>query len=350
MEILLCHSPRFATVGANILRALQTKGHHVRPWHTKEAPPALTGRSALPHHYHPDLAIFIAAPEELAFLTGPHVANAGTNLPLELGVVLGRIGAERIAAVHVHPGPSPGDRSHHVRGVENLDCAKANIATIRNGLIKWIDERGKFASLDGIQRRMHDLQSRIRKKPLTWLPYVDAHVIGPFASQIDRFEIGEIALDYASYFAAIIGETQRAGRESSITAIASLSHEFWQESNDQQRYFDKSVEAAERGAKVKRVFIVFSPDGRAFFTALAGRMATPDVSIRLANSTFYRKDNIPEDIVVFNDADGSRRAYVIIPGDESRTVLREAKLILRDTQIDQYMTQFDTAWEIGDRP
>lgn len=347
MEALLCFSPQWHNIALQIKRTLSIS-HDVHLWHTI-GPLALN--DTLPPLYHPDIAIFVAGAEELASLAGHTVKAAGTNLLLELGFALGRIGAERIAIIHIHLGDRPTDCHHHIAGVENFDCVGAKISRIRSGLLQWIARRDSFSSLDAAHRRVHAIKAKIRNKHLSWMPYINKHVIDPFNTQISDLDVGEIALDRTGYYAAIIGEMGRANRGSSITAIASLSHKFWKENYDQNRYVDQNISAAGRGVNIERVFITSSQEDLNFFTPFARQMNDNGVSIRIVKPGVYGEGNlIPDDIVIFKDADGLRRAYIIIPGDDDRSILRNAILMLRESKIQQYMAEFTIAWEIGTPP
>lgn len=225
-----------------------------------------------------------------------------------------------------------------------------------NHLGAWMsDQLTRLAPLrptSGADDSLHRLSESVVRMadeiPSPWRPAVESVLVRPFVHDLAMSRIGTIPLSPAQYYKLILTEISGADSGVEIFAVSTLASDLWTHDADQTRYAVRNLEAAGRGAVIRRIFIL--PETRAL--SIAGslqRQEEAGISVRVATTSVLAHVSDLEDFVLFDGEDGARAYTAQTSLDGSRRV-RSGSLLLSDLALTRLRTAFHDAWPLATTP
>ena len=154
-------------------------------------------------------------------------------------------------------------------------------------------------------------------------------------SRIEEICRGKIYLDQETYYQHLNDCLEQANENSRIIAINCIDTMRWSNDSNQIKYFNKNIEAADRGVKIHRVFLLNREDltnsEKIENIIKHNNHQNITVDIILAEELSGYHSEI-DDIVIFDYP--SKRLYIDFPDNSKRTSVSHAHLLLNDDVID----------------
>ncbi len=293
-----------------------------------------------------DAAIFIASPDDLTEYRGGKSRAPRDNILLEIGMCLSRLGRKRVLIVH-YPDPH-GNFPRLPSDLDGLITLKLNgykINAIEEGLHRWlasVKELGEFSlglDLDRFRENLNKISSENRQ-------YAQKYITKKFNELIDALSRKEFILTQTEYYSEILKEIDAAGPGTEIIAIALMSSQMLMGDKKQGLYNEKNIEAANRGAKIRRLFIY---SGRNWKTILpwAYEQVSSGIEVRRAPTSICRDIPSLKDIVIFSNSKSKiKRGYEAEQDRSNKNRIRHGKLILDVPKTT--IECFEHAWDLAE--
>ncbi len=197
-------------------------------------------------------------------------------------------------------------------------------------------------SLDALGR---SASSIIEGIPAAWRSEVESLLVGPFVDAIASAQIGTIPLSPSLYYQRVLAEMARADNQTRVLAVSTLSSELWSRDTDQARYAGYNLAAANRGAKIRRLFVLPESQADAYEDEVR-RQEDAGIEARVGSTSLLADASDLDDFVLFEDPDGTR-AYVALPSIDGSRRIRAAALLVSDAGLARKRNAFDLAWELA---
>lgn len=198
---------------------------------------------------------------------------------------------------------------------------------------------GAGDSLDALGESVISLIAEVQGP---WRSEVERLLVRPFVNDLAATRIGIVPLTATQYYQCVLAEISRANETTEILAVSTLSSELWSRDADQTLYADRNIEAADRGTRVRRLFVLPAIQAGPFAAEIE-RQRGAGIETKVAAMSLLA--NVPdlEDFVLFSSPEGTR-AYVAQPSIDGSKRVRAGMLVLSDHAIARLRDAFDAAW------
>jgi prolyl-tRNA editing enzyme YbaK/EbsC (Cys-tRNA(Pro) deacylase) len=294
-----------------------------------------------------DGALLIATPDDTGALRGQENTIPRDNVLVELGIFLSQLGKNRAALVLVQsPDGTAARLPSDFHGITVITFEPDKPANNESRLKSWMDRVREHPAV--VHPATVELQALLRRTlksvPTAWHEELDRYVLQNIREAILLASHGHVLLSPGQYYSAIYTEMDSASRGTEILAVATLSSAFWSEDRDQAHYLKKNQEAVERGATIRRLFIV--PDAQwNDLTPILRPQLLANIQVRRAVQRLSDEALQLEDMVMFLDtATGNCRAFIADPGFDNPRRIRRSRLLLDPHEREHLHTIFEQAW------
>jgi prolyl-tRNA editing enzyme YbaK/EbsC (Cys-tRNA(Pro) deacylase) len=226
--------------------------------------------------------------------------------------------------------------------------------TLTNHFGGWLSENARRAQAIGLATREIDGNlSRLEEQviralsavPAEWRVDVDSILLHPFLEQIVASQSGQLPLTPEQYYQRVQTEMTRATAGWEIEAISTLASVLWDDDQDQGRYADQNLAAVQKGARIRRLFII--PDGsESDFRRAIDEQVKCGIEVRIASNKLLADVPDVEDFVRFEAPEGSR-AYVAHPTIDGSRRIRSGSLDCSQSGTARLRALFQQAWSLG---
>jgi prolyl-tRNA editing enzyme YbaK/EbsC (Cys-tRNA(Pro) deacylase) len=179
--------------------------------------------------------------------------------------------------------------------------------------------------------------------PSTCRLAVDDLLVRPLLAQLSASQTGRIPLSPPQYYQRILAEMAAATRGTEVVAVSTLTSNLWQGDVDQAAYARRNLAAVERGAVVRRIFVI-PAGGEAAYRETLNTQLQGGIDVRVGSNDLFA--NIPslQDFVMFSDERGTR-AYLALPTIDGPRRIRSGVLDLSPHGPARLATGFVEAWK-----
>jgi len=296
-----------------------------------------------------DGALLIATPDDPTVDLLMDYMSPRDNLNLKLGIFTSLLGKHRIGIVHVEsPNQSSEFLPSNLHGLANIEYSPDKPVTNESNLKNWLEDilchvNDKNPYVDEL---IELLEEKLGSLPPSWREIIQEYFVIPFKNNITHAMKGEIYLSPGEYYHALYSEIDNSTSQHEVLAVATLPSLIWKGDPEQQDYLEKNLKAAERGANIRRLFILPDDQWRQMGLVLR-KQIDKGIKIRMASPSLLGEFLRIEDMVLFKDTHSKEsRAYVAeLALNPSR--IRRGRLILNEEIINELMDTYDRAWAIS---
>ena len=337
-----------------IIRSLESGGVATIPWR-RVFRPGDYGLDALDRlARQADGAVLVTSADDRTWYRGTESFSPRDNIIFELGYFLQAFGRQRIAIIRVprQDGTLPRVPTD-LAGLTTINFILGNEKVNADHVVTWARRfRASFhpvhPSAAEVTRILRDELPAIRA---SWQGSVESLVVSPTLDGLRKAVRGEISLTTGQYYSRLNTEIANSGEGTSIMAVSSVSSEVWASDKDQQRYFNRNLEAALRGADIRRLFVT-SDESPIDLRRVIDLQDESGIEVRVASFEHASYFSILEDIVIFIGGGPAKflRAYVALPAINNPSRVRGGRLILDPAQCEEQCDAFEAAWEFSVSP
>jgi len=296
-----------------------------------------------------DGALLIATPDDQTVYKSMDRMSPRDNVIFELGIFISQLGKQRTGIIHVvDPDKPTASLPTDLHGLTVIKYFSAKPGNNEYQLEVWLEEvlsccNDKNPYVDEL---IDLLSKKVNSLPFSWREIIEQHVVKAFKSSINLALKGEIYLSPGEYYHALYSEIDNANIQNEILAVATLSSLIWKGDPEQQDYLEKNLKAAERGANIRRLFILPDDQWNQIGEVLK-KQIEKGITIRRASTSLLGEFLRIEDMVVFkNSSTNESRAYMAEPAINSSRIRRGRLIINEDIKSDLIDT-FEKAWAIS---
>ena len=201
------------------------------------------------------------------------------------------------------------------------------------------------SSEDALTNLVDVLCRNLKATPKLWREQVEAILLRRFLHQTTLSQRGEIPLTADQYYQFVVREIRQAGGGCQVYAVSTLSSELWSGNLSQLDYARKNIEAAGRGATIRRLFVL--PErGEGRFRRMIQTQVEAGISVRVANARLLAHVSELEDLVLF-EASGVARGYVAHPSIDGLGRIRSGRLVVAPELTDRMRLAFADGWDLA---
>jgi prolyl-tRNA editing enzyme YbaK/EbsC (Cys-tRNA(Pro) deacylase) len=294
-----------------------------------------------------DGALLIATPDDTGTFRGQENTTPRDNILVELGIFLSQLGKNRAALVLVPSADGTAARlPSDFHGITVITVESDKPANNEWRLKSWIDRVREHPAV--VHPATVELQALLRRTlkslPTAWHEELDRYVLHNIREAIHLASHGHVLLSPGQYYSAIYSEIDNASHGTEILAVATLSSAFWSEDRDQVHYLKKNQEAVERGATIRRLFVVPESQWNDLTPILRPQLLA-NIQVRRAVQRLSDEALELEDMVMFLDtASGMCRTFIADPAFDNPRRIRRARLLLDLHERNRLHTIFEQAW------
>jgi prolyl-tRNA editing enzyme YbaK/EbsC (Cys-tRNA(Pro) deacylase) len=175
----------------------------------------------------------------------------------------------------------------------------------------------------------------------------EKYILNKFREIANHARTREVIVQPDEYFSELYRAIDAAGSGTSVLAVSSFSPKVWSEHPDQQIYLEKNLEAASRGANIRRIFLQ-SDSEVSKISAEIGRQLRGNISIRRASHHIAHMSAGLEDFVAFrDDRTGTGRDFIADPSPLNPAQIRRGRIVqdLRDRIW--LLERFQSIWDVS---
>ena len=296
-----------------------------------------------------DGALLIATPDDPTVCRSIDCMSPRDNVILELGIFISQLGKHRTGIVHVvSPGQSLAALPTNLHGMETIEYVLDKPGNNESKLGSWLEH--VFRHVNDKNPCVDELIELLGKKlcslPISRQKIIQKYSLMPFKNSINLALNGEIYLSPGEYYHALYSEIDNAASKTEVLAVATFSPIIWKGDLEQQDYLEKNLKAAERGANMRRLFIL-SDDQWNQMESVVRKQIKAGIKICRASPSLLGEFLRLEDMVIFKDAHPEEsRAYIADLAINPNRI-RRGRLILNDYNKNDLINTFDKAWDIS---
>lgn len=296
-----------------------------------------------------DAAILIASPDDFISSRGEELLSPRDNIILEIGMCLSGLGRDRVMVAHFadskgqHP-KLPSD----LQGLFVLRCSDVKKNRLELEIHEWVKQlqprQPRLAAL--IEDSIQELDNHSERLGGAAEEVLKKYILDRFNHDVESLRGDQIILSQSEYFSELNNEMDMAGEGTQIVAVATMSSEMWDRDPEQTLYAAKNLDAAQRGARIKRLFVCSDRDWSDIFDN-ATQQVVAGIEVRRASTTIMRDSRHLVDIAVFTRPDGTTRGYIAEKDIQNPARIRRGRLILQVGETAPSMVAFEQAWSIA---
>jgi prolyl-tRNA editing enzyme YbaK/EbsC (Cys-tRNA(Pro) deacylase) len=198
---------------------------------------------------------------------------------------------------------------------------------------------------DTLSQLGESVASLIAEIPDAWRPEVESLLVKSFIDDLAASRVGNVTLTPAQYYQRVLSEMRDSDPKRRIRAVSTLSSELWTLDADQTHYAQLNIEAARRGAKIQRLFILPDVQAHSFLDEIR-RQHAAGIETRVGRTSLLGYAPDLEDLVLFETPAGAR-AYVAHQVIDGSRRIRKGELILSEYSLTKRRDAFEAAWEMA---
>ena len=302
---------------------------------------------SLPRVYtEADAVILIVTPEDLTLSHGREELSARDNIILEIGMAIAGLGKERtlIAVFCDNSGTYPNLPSV-LDGMQKLQCDAQRIDRLKREIKLWVESLRYRSSkiVSAMSSSSRALQQHLEKIGDTHESIVQKYILGKFEQDVNCFLKNEVVLTQSEYFAELNDEINSATKGVEVLAVATMSADMWERDPEQKLYAKKNLEAAARGAKIKRLFVCTDQDWMKIHKSAKAQVKA-GIEVRWKSINDLQDVRHLIDIVIFKGQGDAARGYIADKDILNPPRLRRGRVILGIKDDDVIVRAFNEAW------
>jgi prolyl-tRNA editing enzyme YbaK/EbsC (Cys-tRNA(Pro) deacylase) len=302
-----------------------------------------------------DGALLIATPDDPKICRSVDCMSPRDNIILESGIFISKLGKHRTGIIHVEsPKQSSASLPSDLQGLTTIKYFPDKPGTNECRLEAWLEEVRCY-----INDRNPDVDQLIEmfgKKfcslPIFWRNIIQKYSVKPFKQDLNLAMSGEICLSPGDYYSALYSEIDNVTSHIEIRAVATLPSLIWNDDPEQRTYLEKNLKAAERGADIRRLFILQDNQWEQMRAVLKEQI---DKGIQIRRASISLLGQFPglEDMVIFKDIQsGDSCAYLakleLNPVSiQEKIHIKEGHLIFNEDRLNKSEDTFDKIWAIS---
>jgi prolyl-tRNA editing enzyme YbaK/EbsC (Cys-tRNA(Pro) deacylase) len=299
-----------------------------------------------------DGALLILSADDRTMYRGEETFSPRDNVLLELGYFLQAFGRRRTAIIHVQSDSGEYARTPtDLAGLMSLrfrtDSRASNAAEIR----RWCNDFLRTVrSTDPVLKRITSvLNGPYRDLHQNWGDSVNSLVLEPIYRSALAALRGELLLTPGQYYNLLDQEISEAAQGTTVLAVSTVSSQVHLTDRDQQEYFRLNIDAATRGADIRRLFVL--PEEYLYqLRPVMELQQRSGISVRVALPGASADFSTLDDVVLFtrtNDRENYIRGYVGYPVFDNPGRIRSGKLLLDTNSCRAQADAFEAAWAIS---
>ena len=298
-----------------------------------------------------DAIILIVTPEDYILSRGTEELSARDNIILEIGMAIAGFGKERtlIAIFCDNSGVYPKLPSL-LDGMEKLQCDAQKTDKLKHEIKLWVDGLDYRSNkiLSAISSSSIALQQHLNKIGNSDESIVQKYILGKFEQDVNSFLKNEIVLKKFEYFSALNDEINSAAEGVELLAVARMSADMWEQDPEQKLYAKKNLEAAARGARIRRLFICSDEDWTQIHRSAKAQIKA-GIEVRRISESDLQDARHLVDIVIFKKQNGTARGYIadkdLFGSSFDSSGFRRGRVILGIKDDDVIVQEFNEVWD-----
>jgi len=352
IEIFVGSSKEAAEYDRNLRSILENFNVRALSWHDDVFPPGYFNlQSLLKISTTVDAAIIIATPDDKTWYRDQMRMLPRDNILFELGLFISELGTQRTGIVHVIPSGQteaaalPTD----LGGLTTIQYHPDKPANNEKLIGKWLDNvRSAVSGCDSVFEEVAKmLRGNFTALSASWREAIAQFILFPLKISLNSALRGEIILTPGQYYHELYKEMESADNTSDIFAVATLSSLMWSEDREQEGYLEKNIQAAKKGAKIRRLFVQNKEKFKEFKNVFL-RQLEAGIQIKFAPPELISKLDSLEDMVIFSKREsGLSRAYITYQDIFNQRRVRYGKLVLDEQTCLALERIFEQAWFVG---
>lgn len=224
---------------------------------------------------------------------------------------------------------------------------------LTNHLGGWLSELLRFAqgtttagkAASGATHLDEAVGMALHAIPQVWRADVDNLLVRPFLHQLTSSQIGQIPLSPAQYYQQILSEMGRAERSWEVLAVSMLTSMLWSGDVDQAEYASRNLAAVQRGASIRRLFVV--TEGKELdYREILEAQAACGIELRVATNHLLAHVSDLDDFVLFAGPDETR-GFISLPTVDGSRRIRSGLLELSVHGTARLRSIFFEAWALA---
>jgi prolyl-tRNA editing enzyme YbaK/EbsC (Cys-tRNA(Pro) deacylase) len=269
------------------------------------------------------------------------------NVLFELGYFLQAFGRKRTAIVQIHDKLGTTARvPTDLAGLTAIQFQDGMSAENRSQIRNWAFRfRKSFRSIHpavaAINRILSDEYLGVDP---SWEEPIAELLLRPFLASARAAFRGELHLTPGQYYSRLETEIASVSDNTEVLAVSTISSSVWSSDRDQQNYFARNIDAAARGASIRRLFVL----PRNFTGALERVIRLQNqagIEVRVAGDEHAAYFSTLEDIVLFVDSDPHNlRGYIALPAFDNPGRIRGGRLLFDQNECQHQREVFEAAW------
>lgn len=294
------------------------------------------------------MAIIVVTPDDMLQTRDETHLTPRDNIILEIGLFAGRLGIRSVAIVVCPTADGklpklPSDLAGLIYLTYDGNVAKSRI-TLKRQFEQMIARAENFRvyhelrdSLDMNREHLAEIENELSEK----------YILNKFREIANHARTREVIVQPDEYYSELYRAMDTAGPETSILAVSTFSPQVWTEQPDQQIYLQKNLEAADRGAKIRRIFLQTEAQVGEISSEIAIQLKK-NISIRRAPAHISGLTAALEDFVMFLDEKtGKGRIFVADPSPLNPAQIRRGRIV-QDYRDRIWMRErFENIWQVS---
>lgn len=263
-------------------------------------------------------------------------------LPVLVGAArdsLGDLGLANRVTVELADHTQVGVRMLSERLTNHLGGWLSELLRFTQGVTTAGKAAGGTAHLDGA------VATALSAIPRAWRTNVDSLLVRPFLHQLTSSQIGQIPLTPAQYYQQILSEMGRAENTWEVLAVSMLTSMLWSGDVDQAEYASRNLAAVERGASIRRLFVV-PEGGESHYREILETQAACGIEVRVATNHLLAHVSDLDDSVLFAGPD-AMRGFIALPTVDGSRRIRSGLLDLSVHGTARLRSIFSEAWGLA---
>jgi predicted nucleotide-binding protein/prolyl-tRNA editing enzyme YbaK/EbsC (Cys-tRNA(Pro) deacylase) len=301
-----------------------------------------------------DGAILIASSDDKTWYRGLESFSPRDNILFELGYFLRAFGRRRTAIVQVYDKAGATPRfPTDLAGLTTMRFDEGMNINNRTQVGNWANHmresfRPLHPNVGEVARILCEEYPNINRD---WDDAIMDLILTPFLLSLRTALRGELLLTPGQYYTSLDNEISQAGPGTEILAVSTISSQIWSNDKDQQNYFTRNIDAAARGATIRRLFVL-PEDLNAGLESIIRLQDLSGIQVRIADPRHAPLFNALDDIVLFVRSGATPRiiGYVALPAFNNPGRLRGGKVLLDEDECQHQRRAFESSWAWSMRP
>lgn len=296
-----------------------------------------------------DAAVLIASLDDKIWYRGNKTTTPRDNIIFEIGLFIRALGRNRVAVVVVNNenGETPKLPSD-LLGLNLLFHDINKPAKIEHSISNWICNLVKISQTKNqiYSDTLKQIDDNLNSLPLNWSNEINNFILNPVLQAAEKAnKEGRVHLSKGQYYDHLNSEMRNANSKFIIRAFADLDVKIWTEDEDQKAYLEANIEAAKKGAVIKRLFTILEKDIPKLHNLINHLIENKIEARIIKKELFLKKEPKLRDSVIIKE-DQKIRSY-LSNRDIDSSGLKGGELLLHTSECKTQIEEFDKFWELS---